>query len=241
MALAQSVSPRTHFVDPVPINSLLPPCDDCLYSISGEVRPMDIIQALLNIRDQLPAATIITFDADNHSGRAQRYMRYDCPRLQLCSTYGAMGDSLHNSECVFLTFVGVSGFMISGQEQKTAIQHAGRPNGLILQQRQVRQHLNAPRARTSQTGCQYRYGQFRFLGHGPSPERLSRSRHPHRRARPCIVPIHPGLVVHSDRAINRSRTQSRRELLTPNAAAPSTADTHAFDHLTRWSLTCLTH
>lgn len=109
-------------------------------SSSDEDGPLNIGQALMAVRDQLPSDTIITLDAGNHTGWAQRYLRYGRPGRQLGSTCGAMGysvpaavsASLHDPERVVLAFVGDGGFMMSGQELATAIQHGGRPIILLF-------------------------------------------------------------------------------------------------------------
>ncbi|MFC3293540.1 thiamine pyrophosphate-binding protein [Modicisalibacter luteus] len=107
---------------------------------SDEDSALNIGQALMDMRDRLPADAIVTLDAGNHTGWAQRYLRYGRPGRQLGSTCGAMGysvpaavsASLHDPERVVLSFVGDGGFMMSGQELATAIQHGGRPIVLLF-------------------------------------------------------------------------------------------------------------
>lgn len=113
-------------------------CDDI--NSSNEGGSLDIGRALMTMRDQLPRDTVITLDAGNHTGWAQRYLRYGRPGRQLGSTCGAMGyavpaavsASLHDPERVVLAFVGDGGFMMSGQELTTAVQHGGRPIVLLF-------------------------------------------------------------------------------------------------------------
>ncbi|WP_148255144.1 thiamine pyrophosphate-binding protein [Aidingimonas lacisalsi] len=109
-------------------------------SSSDEDGPLNIGQAMMAVRDQLPADTVITLDAGNHTGWAQRYLRYGRPGRQLGSTCGAMGysvpaavsASLQDPERVVLAFVGDGGFMMSGQELATAVHHGGRPIVLLF-------------------------------------------------------------------------------------------------------------
>ncbi|WP_163559468.1 thiamine pyrophosphate-binding protein [Halomonas sp. NO4] len=109
-------------------------------SSTDEDGPLNIGQALMAVRDQLPCDTVITLDAGNHTGWAQRYLRYGRPGRQLGSTCGAMGysvpaavsASLQDPERVVLAFVGDGGFMMSGQELATAVHHGGRPIVLLF-------------------------------------------------------------------------------------------------------------
>lgn len=113
-------------------------CDDT--SVSDEEEALDIGRALMSVRDWLPADTVVALDAGNHTGWAQRYLRYARPGRQLGSTCGAMGysvpaavsASLHDPERVVLAFAGDGGFMMSGQELATAVQHGGRPIVLLF-------------------------------------------------------------------------------------------------------------
>lgn len=109
-------------------------------SSTDEDGALNLGQALMAIRDQLPSDTVVTLDAGNHTGWAQRYLRYGRPGRQLGSTCGAMGyavpaavsASLHAPDRVVLAFVGDGGFMMSGQELATAVQHGGRPIVLLF-------------------------------------------------------------------------------------------------------------
>ena len=109
-------------------------------SVSDEKEPLNIGRALMAVRDQLPSDTVITLDAGNHTGWAQRYLCYGRPGRQLGSTCGAMGyavpaavsASLHDPDRVILAFVGDGGFMMSGQELATSMQHGGRPIVLLF-------------------------------------------------------------------------------------------------------------
>lgn len=112
--------------------------DDTAASSDGG--PLDIGQAMIEIRERLPHDTVVTLDAGNHTGWAQRYLRYGRPGRQLGSTCGAMGysvpaavaASLCAPERVVISFVGDGGFMMSGQEIATAVQHGGRPIVLLF-------------------------------------------------------------------------------------------------------------
>ncbi|MTH60102.1 thiamine pyrophosphate-dependent enzyme [Paracoccus litorisediminis] len=102
--------------------------------------PLDMGQAMLALRDALPADAVITLDAGNHTGWPQRFLRYGRPGRQIGSTCGAMGYSVPAAVAVslqdparqVLAFVGDGGFMMSGAEIATAVQHGGRPIVLVF-------------------------------------------------------------------------------------------------------------
>jgi acetolactate synthase-1/2/3 large subunit len=83
---------------------------------------------------------VITVDAGNFSGWAQRFWRFRHPRSQLGPTSGAMGYSVPAGvaasilapEREVVSFVGDGGFLMSGQELATAAQHGARPLVLIV-------------------------------------------------------------------------------------------------------------
>ncbi|MCA0964151.1 thiamine pyrophosphate-dependent enzyme [Salipiger bermudensis] len=102
--------------------------------------PLDMGQAMADLRDLLPADTVITLDAGNHTGWAQRFLRYARPGRQIGSTCGSMGyavpaavaASLQEPKRQAIAFVGDGGFMMSGMEIATAAQHGGRPIVLVF-------------------------------------------------------------------------------------------------------------
>lgn len=102
--------------------------------------PLDMGAALTQLRDELPDDTIVTLDAGNHTGWAQRFLRFGRPGRELGSTCGAMGyavpaavsASLQHPDRTVLAFVGDGGFMMSGTELATAAQHGGTPIVLLF-------------------------------------------------------------------------------------------------------------
>ncbi|RUR32710.1 thiamine pyrophosphate-binding protein [Vreelandella nanhaiensis] len=101
---------------------------------------LDMAQALIDVQEVLPTDFIVTLDAGNHTGWGQRFLRYGRPGRQVGSTCGAMGYSVPAAvaasllfpEKVVLSFVGDGGFMMSGQEIATAVQHGGKPIILLF-------------------------------------------------------------------------------------------------------------
>lgn len=101
---------------------------------------LDMGVALTQIRDSLPDDTIVTLDAGNHTGWAQRFLRYGRPGRIIGSTCGSMGyavpaavaASIAEPERLTLAFVGDGGFMMSGMELATAAQYGGRPIVLLF-------------------------------------------------------------------------------------------------------------
>ena len=87
------------------------------------------------LRDNLPEDTIITTDAGNFSGWAQRYLSYGRPNRLLAPINGAMGyavpsaigASLAEPDKVVLGLCGDGGFMMTGQELATAMHHGAHP------------------------------------------------------------------------------------------------------------------
>lgn len=102
--------------------------------------PLDMGAALAQIRDNLPADMVVTLDAGNHTGWAQRFLRFGRPGRVVGSTCGAMGysvpaavaASLANPDRLALSFVGDGGFMMSGNELATAAQYGARPVVLLF-------------------------------------------------------------------------------------------------------------
>ncbi|MBU3032095.1 thiamine pyrophosphate-binding protein [Paracoccus marinaquae] len=112
--------------------------------------------ALAQLRDSLPDDLVVTLDAGNHTGWAQRFLRFGRPGRVVGSTCGAMGyavpaavaASLLQPERLVLAFVGDGGFMMSANELATAAQYGGRPivilfnNGIYgtIRMHQEREH-----------------------------------------------------------------------------------------------------
>ena len=101
---------------------------------------VDMHEVMNILNDRLPEDAIITTDAGNFSGWAQRFYRYRKFRTQLGPTSGAMGYSIPAAISARLTrpdrpvvcFVGDGGAMMSGQEVATAVQYGSDPIILIL-------------------------------------------------------------------------------------------------------------
>ena len=87
------------------------------------------------LRERLSKDAIITTDAGNFSGWAQRYLRYGRPGRLLAPISGAMGyavpaaigASLAAPDKTILGICGDGGFMMNGQEIATAIHHGAKP------------------------------------------------------------------------------------------------------------------
>lgn len=101
---------------------------------------LDMGIALTQLRDNLPDDMVITLDAGNHTGWAQRYLRFGRPGRIIGSTCGSMGysvpaavaASIANPDRLVLSFVGDGGFMMSGNELATAAQYGGCPIVLVF-------------------------------------------------------------------------------------------------------------
>jgi acetolactate synthase-1/2/3 large subunit len=102
--------------------------------------PFDAARAMVALRDRLPDDAIVTVDAGNHSGWSQRYLLYHRPGRQIGPTSGAMAYSVPAAVAASLEYpqrmvvgsVGDGGFMMSGAEIATAVQHGGRPIILVF-------------------------------------------------------------------------------------------------------------
>ena len=105
--------------------------------------PLDAAKAMHALDALLPADAIITLDAGNHTGWPQRFLHFGRPRREVGPTSGAMGysvpaavaASLLHRDRVVVGFVGDGGFMMSGQELATAVQHGGRPIVVVFNNR----------------------------------------------------------------------------------------------------------
>jgi acetolactate synthase-1/2/3 large subunit len=120
--------------------------------------PLNLARVLTEYREILPKDAIVTLDAGNHTGWPQRFLYYGRPGRQLGPTSGAMGysvpaavaASLIHPDRLVLGCVGDGGFMMSGQEIATAIQHGGKPIILVfnnqmygtIRMHQEREHPN---------------------------------------------------------------------------------------------------
>ncbi len=101
---------------------------------------LDMGVALAQLRDELPDDVVVTLDAGNHTGWAQRFLRFGRPGRIVGSTCGAMGysvpaavaASIAEPDRLTLSFVGDGGFMMSGNELATAAQYGGRPIVLLF-------------------------------------------------------------------------------------------------------------
>ena len=92
---------------------------------------LDLGKIFADLDHELPQDTIITLDAGNHTGWPQRFLKYGFKRRQIGSTCGSMGYAIPAAvaasamfpEQFVLGFVGDGGFMMSGMELMTAVQH----------------------------------------------------------------------------------------------------------------------
>ena len=100
-------------------------------------QPLNLWQVVQELSRQVPADTIISNGAGNHTTWAHRYYRYGPMRCQLAPTSGAMGYSvpsgvaakiIHPDRTV-ITFAGDGEFMMNGQELATAVQYGA---GLVV-------------------------------------------------------------------------------------------------------------
>ena len=105
--------------------------------------PLDMGKAMGELAKALPKDFVVTIDAGNFSGWPQRFLRYARPCRQLGPTSGAMGysvpaavaASIADPRRVVVSFVGDGGFLMSGQEIGTAVQHGGKPIVLLFNNR----------------------------------------------------------------------------------------------------------
>jgi len=107
---------------------------------SGGAPTLDLAAAMIQLGKRLDDNAIVTLDAGNHTGWPQRYLTYARPGRQIGPTNGAMGysvpaavaASLVHPDRVVIGCVGDGGFMMSGQEISTAVQHGGKPIILLF-------------------------------------------------------------------------------------------------------------
>jgi acetolactate synthase-1/2/3 large subunit len=101
---------------------------------------LDIDGVIEDLVGALPKDAIITTDAGNFSGWAQRYLSYDRPIRLLAPTSGAMGYGVPAAVAASLTypdravvgFMGDGGFMMTGQEIATAMREGAHPVLLVF-------------------------------------------------------------------------------------------------------------
>jgi acetolactate synthase-1/2/3 large subunit len=113
------------------LNAVAPP--DC-------AQDLDVAAAMLELGKRLGDDAIVTLDAGNHTGWPQRFLTYARPGRQIGPTNGAMGYSVPAAVAASLAYpdrvvigcVGDGGFMMSGQEISTAVQHGGKPIILLF-------------------------------------------------------------------------------------------------------------
>lgn len=102
---------------------------------AGKWSGADMTAIYARLRELLPADSIITSDAGNFSGWAQRYIRYRRPGRFLGPISGAMGyavpsalaASIAHPDKVVLGLCGDGGFMMTGNELATAMHHGAKP------------------------------------------------------------------------------------------------------------------
>jgi len=101
--------------------------------------PVDMLAVIAHIQSRTPDA-IITSDAGNFSGWAQRFFRYTRYRSQVAPTSGAMGYGVPAAIAARLAcptrpvigFAGDGGFMMSGQEFATAMHYGSDPVIIVV-------------------------------------------------------------------------------------------------------------
>ena len=101
---------------------------------------LDLAYVVNFLQQKLPDNTIVTVDAGNFSGWAHRFWRFKEPRTELGPTAGAMGYSVPAGVAAqiakpgqqVVSFVGDGGFMMTGQELSTALQHDAKPIILLF-------------------------------------------------------------------------------------------------------------
>jgi acetolactate synthase I/II/III large subunit len=90
------------------------------------VHPAEIIRAM---QEELPADTVLTNDAGNHSAFLHRYWRFTRPGTQIASTAGAMGYAvpaaigvkIARPDVPVVAVLGDGGFLMTGPELETAV------------------------------------------------------------------------------------------------------------------------
>jgi len=101
---------------------------------------LDLDGVIEDLIEALPENAIITTDAGNFSGWAQRFIRYNRPLRLLAPTSGAMGYGVPSAVAASLTypdrvvvgFMGDGGFMMTAQELATAMHEKSHPILLVF-------------------------------------------------------------------------------------------------------------
>jgi len=101
---------------------------------------LDLDGVMEDMLEVLPEDAVITTDAGNFSGWAQRFISYDRPMRLLAPTSGAMGYGVPAAVAASITFpertvvgfMGDGGFMMTGQEIATAMHMGARPILLVF-------------------------------------------------------------------------------------------------------------
>lgn len=101
---------------------------------------LDLGACMRHLRDSLPESAIVTVDAGNFSGWPQRFLRWRRPGRLLGPISGAMGYGIPAGVAAALVYpkrtvvtcVGDGGFLMTGQELATAMQHGARPIILVF-------------------------------------------------------------------------------------------------------------
>lgn len=101
---------------------------------------LDLGACMIWLRETMPEDAIVTIDAGNFSGWPMRFLQWRKPRTQLAPQAGAMGAAVPSAvgaaiihpEREVLGFVGDGGFMMTGQELATAMQHGAAPIILLF-------------------------------------------------------------------------------------------------------------
>jgi acetolactate synthase-1/2/3 large subunit len=113
----------------------------------------DMTLIFKHLQDHLPQDAMITTDAGNFSGWAQRYLRYGRPGRLLAPVSGAMGyavpsavaASLEHPGRIVLGLCGDGGFLMTSQELATALHHKASPKIIVCNNSMygtIRMHQN---------------------------------------------------------------------------------------------------
>ncbi len=96
---------------------------------------LDLGRVMADLRSRLPADAVVSVDAGNFSGWAQRFLRFGAGRRLLGATNGAMGygvpaavaAKILHPERTVIACVGDGGFAMTGQELATAVRYGATP------------------------------------------------------------------------------------------------------------------
>ena len=101
---------------------------------------LDLAFVVKHLQEALAQDTIVTVDAGNFSGWVHRFWRFRKSRTELGPTAGAMGYGVPAGVAAqiacpdqsVVSFVGDGGFLMTGQELATALQHGAAPIILVF-------------------------------------------------------------------------------------------------------------